>query len=278
MSLLHQKIEKRIQMIADDYLGVIGLSAVSLDGKGESFSINQTEMFPTASIIKVPLLMEYYRKVEAGELDPNEKIILSENDICGGSGVLQHLTPGVTTLTLKDYSTLMMVISDNVATNIMFDKAGNQDVNRLLVELGLPGTMLRRKMQAFRDIESENENITNPDDMTKLLAILYNGEVSEFVSMSTIDKLKLQKQGVIRDSVPYGLEVADKSGWMGGVLCNTGIVYQPGNAYAVTIMFKHVPISDEKSLDTKDVAREILGLVHSYYEETGAATKFGIRL
>lgn len=88
MSLLHQKIEKRIQMIADDYLGVIGLSAVSLDGKGESFSINQTEMFPTASIIKVPLLMEYYRKVEAGELDPNEKIILSENDICGGSGVL----------------------------------------------------------------------------------------------------------------------------------------------------------------------------------------------
>jgi beta-lactamase class A len=276
MSLLHQKIEKRILMIADDYLGVVGLSAVSLAGKGESFSINQTEMFPTASIIKVPLLMEYYRKVEAGELDPNEKIILSENDICGGSGVLQHLTPGVTALTLEDYATLMMVISDNVATNIMFNKAGNQDVNRLLVELGLPGTMLRRKMQAFRDIESEN--ITTPEDMTKLLAILYKGEVSEFVSRSTIDKLKLQKQGVIRDSVPNGMEVADKSGWMGGVLCNTGIVYQPGNAYAVTIMFKHVPLSDEKSLDTKDVAREILGLLHSYYEETGAATKFGIRL
>ncbi len=278
MSLLHQKIEKKIQEIADDYLGVIGLYAVSLDGKGESFSINHAETFPTASIIKVPLLMEYYRKIEAGELDPSEKIALSEDYICGGSGVLQHLTPGVTTLTLEDYSTLMMVISDNVATNIMFDKAGNQDVNRLLIKLGLPGTMLRRKMQAFRDIESENENITTPEDMTKLLAILYNGEVSEFVSKSTLDKLKLQKPGVIRDSVPNGMEVADKSGWMDGVLCNTGIVYQPDNAYAVTIMFKHVPRSDEKILETKDVARQILGLLHSYYEETGSATKFGIRL
>ncbi len=278
MSLLHQKTEKRIQEITDDYLGIIGLHAVSLEGKGESFSINHTETFPTASIIKIPLLMEYYRKVEAGELDPSEKIAIPEDYICGGSGVLQHLTPGVTSLTLEDYSTLMMVISDNVATNIMFDKAGNQDVNRLLVELGLPGTMLRRKMQAFRDIESENENITTPEDMTKLLTILHNGEVSEFVCKSTLDKLKLQKQGVIRDSVPNGMEVADKSGWMGGVFCNTGIVYQPDNAYAVTIMFKHVPRSDEKSLETKDVAREILGLLHGYYEENGSATKFGIRL
>lgn len=279
MSSLHSKIEKRIQEITDDYLGIIGLYAISLDGKGGGFSINHSETFPTASIIKIPLLMEYYRKVEAGELDPMEEVTLPEDYICGGSGVLQHLTPGVTMLTLEDYATLMIVISDNVATNIMFDRVGNQDVNRLLNELGLPDTKLRRKMQAFRDIRSENENITVPKDMTTLLSILYTEEgISEFVSKSALDKLKLWKQGVIRDSVPDGVDIADKSGWMGGVLCNTGLVYHPGNAYAVTIMFKHVPRSDENSIETKNIAREILGLVHGYYEELGAASKYGIRM
>ena len=279
MSSLHLKIENKIQEIVGKYTGVIGLYTVSLDGKGDDFSHNPTEVFPTASIIKIPLLMEYYRKVEVGELDPNEEVKLPEDYICGGSGVLQHLTPGVTMVTLEDYATLMVVISDNVATNIMFDKVGNNDVNRLLVELGLPGTMLRRKMQAFRDIQIENENITTPEDMTTLLTILYKGEtVSEFVSKSTLDKLKLWKDGVIRDSIPDGIDIADKSGWMGGVLCNTGIVYQLGNTYAVTIMFKYVPRSDEKSLETKSIAREMLGLIHGYYEEIGLTSKYGIRL
>lgn len=273
------KIEKRIQEIAADYLGGIGLYAVSLEGKGGGFSHNPMEAYPTASIIKIPLLMEYYRQIEAGEIDPNEEVILPEDYICGGSGVLQHLSTGVTNLTMEDYATLMIVISDNVATNLMFDRVGNEDVNGLLRELGLSNTMLRRKMQAFRDIQSENENITTPEDMTALLSILYTRQgVSEFVSRCTLEKLKLWKDGVIRDSVPDGVEIADKSGWMGGVLCNTGIVYQPGNTYAVTIMFKHVPHSDDKSLTTKCFAREILGLVHGYYEEMGATSKYGIRL
>jgi len=279
MSSLHLKIENRIQEIAADYLGVIGLYAVSLDGKGGGFSHNPMETFPTASIIKIPLLMEYYRKVESREIDPREEVLLPEDYICGGSGVLQHLSPGVTNLTMEDYATLMIVLSDNVATNLMFDRVGNEDVNRLLRELGLSDTMLRHKMQAFRDIQSENENITTPEEMTTLLSILYAREgVSEFVSKSTLDKLKLWKDGVIRDSVPDGVEIADKSGWMGGVLCNTGIVYQPGNTYAVTIMFKHVPRSDDKSLTTKSFAREILGLVHGYYEEMASTSKYGIRL
>ena len=250
-----------------------------MDRKGGGFSHNSIETFPTASIIKIPLFMDYYRKVEYGEIDPREEVMLPEDYICGGSGVLQHLSPGVTNLTLEDYTTLMIVLSDNVATNLMFDRVGNEDVNRLLRELGLSETKLRRKMQAFRDIQSENENITTPEEMTTLFSILYNGEgVSEFVSKSTLDKLKLWKDGVIRDSIPDGIDIADKSGWMGGVLCNTGIVYQPGNTYAVTIMFKHVPRSDDKSLTTKSFAREILSLIHGYYEEMASTSKYGIRL
>jgi beta-lactamase class A len=279
MSLLHGNYTGKIQKIIDEYLGVIGLQAVSLVGKGEGFSVNQTETFPTASIIKIPLLMEYYRKSEAGNLNPTEKIVLPLEYICGGSGALQHLTPGTTTLTLEDYATLMIVLSDNVATNILYDKVGNDDVNILLDTLDLKKTKLARKMQAYRDIASENENITSPEDMTNLLAILYKVEgVSKYVSTKTLDKLKLRKEGMIRDAVPEGIEIADKSGWMGGVHCNTGIVYGPKNTYAVTIMFKHVPKSDEKGLETWMTARKILSLIHEYYDEVGSATKYGIRM
>ena len=279
MSLLHQNYEMDIMKIVDEYRGVIGIHVISLGQKGECFTYNSTETFPTASIIKVPMLMEYYSKVEAGKLDPDEEIILPKDYICGGSGVLQHLTSGVSRLTLEDYVTLMIISSDNVATNLIFDKVGKEDVNRLLQELGLKGTKLSRKMQAYRDIASENENITTPMDMMTLLAVLYTGEgVTDFVAKSTLDKLKIWKDGIIRDAIPDGIEIADKSGWMGAVHCNTGIVYNKVNPYAVTIMFKHIPKSDVNGREMRVAARKILGLIHEYYDEVGSASKYGIRL
>lgn len=279
MSLLHQNYEMEILKIVDDYRGVIGIYSSSLGEKGEVFALNPSDTFPTASIIKVPMLMEYYRKIEAGKLDPNEEIILPKEYICGGSGVLQNLTPGVTKLTLEDYVTLMIISSDNVATNLIFDKAGKDDVNNLLRELGLDGTKLARKMQAYRDIASENENITTPEDMTILLSTLYHGDgVSDFVAEKTLEKLKIWKDGIIRDAIPDGIEIADKSGWMGGVHCITGIVYSPKNTYVVTIMFKHIPKSDEKGRSMRVAARKILELIHEYYDEVGSSSKYGIRL
>ncbi len=278
MSLLHQNYEMEILKIVDEYRGVIGINSVSLGENGEVFAFNPLDTFPTASIIKVPMLMEYYRKVEAGDLDPDEKITLPEEYICGGSGVLQYLTPGATSLTLEDYTTLMILSSDNVATNYMYDKVGAGDVNNLLHELGIKNTKLARKMQAFRDIASENENITTPHDMTNLLSILYHGDgVSDFVAEKTLEKLKIWKDGIIREAIPEGIDVADKSGWMGGVHCNTGIVYNEKNPYVVTIMFKHIPKSDERGLGMRAAARKILGLIHEYYDEVGSSSKYGIR-
>lgn len=279
MSQLYQNYEMEIQKIVDEYRGVIGIHSVSLGENGEVFALNSLDTFPTASIIKVPMLMEYYRKIEAGELDPDENIMLLKEYICGGSGVLQHLTTGKTKLTLEDYVTLMIISSDNVATNLVYDKVGNDDVNKLLHGLGIKGTKLSRKMQAYRDIASENENITTPEDMTKLLSSLYLARgVSDYIAKKTIEKLMIWKEGIIRDAIPDGIDVADKSGWMGGVHCNTGIVYNSKNPYVVTIMFKHIPKSDERGLGMRAAARKILGLIHEYYDEMGSASKFGIRL
>lgn len=276
---LHQNYEMAILKLANEYRGVIGIYSVSLEGKGDVFAFDPVNTFPTASIIKIPMLVEYYRQVEEGTLDQDEEITLPLDYICGGSGVLQHLTPGVTKLSLEDYVTLMIISSDNVATNLIFDKVGVNNVNNLLKELGLERTKLTRKMQAFRDIESENENITTPYDISSLLAMLETRhEISEYVSERTLQKLMIWKEGMIRDAIPDGIEVADKSGWMSGVHCNTGIVYNPKNKYVVTIMFKHIPKSDEKGLEMWMRARKILGLIYEYYDEIGSSSKYGIRI
>jgi beta-lactamase class A len=88
--------------------------------------------------------------------------------------------------------------------------------------------------------------------------------------------LKLYKTGVIRDVVPAGIPVADKSGWMGGVECDTGIVYLP-KPYAVTVMAKNVPAWDQGGLEAKETLREIASAVYGYYENTGSATRYGRR-
>jgi hypothetical protein len=96
------------------------------------------------------------------------------------------------------------------------------------------------------------------------------------VCEKALDALKLYKTGVIRDVLPTGIPVANKSGWMGGVECDTGIVYLP-KPYAVTVMAKNVPAWDQGSLEAKETLREIASAVHGYYENTGSATRYGRR-
>ncbi len=277
MSLLREKTQRLVEAVAEDYPAVIGLHAVSLDNPEASFSLNPDEVFPTASIIKVPVLLEFYKQAEEGTLDPSEVRPLREEDKVGGSGVLQHLGAGSTSLTLEDYARLMINLSDNTATNVVIDLVGMDNVNRLLESLGLEVTRLMRKMYAKGLDPDRVENLSTPRELTRLMELIHRQEdLSPYVCVKALDVLKLHKTGVIRDAVPGDVAVADKSGWMGGVECDTGIVYLP-RPYAVTVMAKNVPAWEQGGLEAKETLREIASTVHGYYENTGAATRYGRR-
>jgi len=278
MSLLRERTQRLIEAVAEDYPAVIGLHSVSLADSEVSFSLNSDEVFPAASIIKVPVLLEFYRQVEEGTLDLGEVRPLRGEDKAGGSGVLQHLGAGSTTLALEDYARLMINLSDNTATNVVIDLVGMGSVNRLLERLGLQVTRLTRKMQA-KDVDPDKvENLSTPIELTRLMGMIYRGKgLSEYVCGKALDTMKLYKTGVIRDAVPAGIALADKSGWMGGVECDTGVVYLP-SPYAVTVMAKNVPAWDRGGLEAKETMREIAAAVHEYYENAGTATRYGRRV
>lgn len=277
MSLLRGKTQRIIEAIAEESPAVVGLHAVDTSSPEASFSMNPDEVFPTASIIKVPVLLEFYRQAEEGTLDPAEVRRLRDEDKVGGSGVLQHLGAGSTSMTLEDYARLMINLSDNTATNMVIDLVGMDNVNGLLERLGLETTRLVRRMQAKGLDPDSVENLSTPRELARLMELIHRREgLSGYVCGKALDALKLYKTGVIRDAVPGDVAVADKSGWMGGVECDAGVVYLP-KPYVVAVMAKNVPSWDLGGLEAKETLREIASEVHEYYENAGTATRYGRR-
>lgn len=275
MSILFDKTQSILETIAAESAGLIGVHAIDPDEPDMEFAVNADLLFPTASIIKVPILLEFYNQVAAGDIDPYELHGLRDDVKVGGSGVLQFMSEE-TRLILEDWANLMINLSDNTATNHMIDVVGMENVNSLLDRLGLEKTRLLRKMQAGVDPD-KIENLTTPREFSRLMMMIKNhygldAEVCE----KTLDVLKLYKDGIIFEALPEDHAVADKSGWMGGVQCDSGIVYTE-EPYIVTVMASHIPAWDRNGYETRENLKHMVSELHGYYLNKSTTSRYGRR-
>ncbi len=158
----------RARELIDGFSGRVGFFA--RDQKtGAALGIAQRESFPTASMIKLPILVELFFQVEAGRLALAEPYVVHADDHVRGSGLLRHLTPGIR-LPLRDLAYLMMSVSDNTATNLIVDLVGLAAVNRRMEALGCPTLVLRHKID-FDHLWTEPEHlgVGTPEDFVGLL-------------------------------------------------------------------------------------------------------------
>jgi hypothetical protein len=123
-----------------DLSGPVGVM-VEVLGSDQALTWNHTGVFPTASTLKIPLLYELYRQVDAGQVDLKERVTLRHAGRVPGSGVYQHLDDGLTP-TVRDLAELMITVSDNWATDILFGRLGKDSVASTLADLGLTQTFL----------------------------------------------------------------------------------------------------------------------------------------
>ena len=282
MSLLFSKLRRRLEEALERYEGVIGAAVKDLT-TGESLFINEDEVFPVASTIKVPILIEFHRRVEAKTLDPMTSVDFVEAHRTGGSGVLKTLTPGAVSMPLIDYVTLMINVSDNSSTNYLIDLLDLSKINALIAELGLRETRLARKMMNMEAFKAGKDSFTTPRELVAMFEELYTPRaLSQFVCGETLKMLKKPKegilQGVIRNAIPDSVDVADKSGWVGGATLDAGIVYQPSRPYAVALLAKHIPSSDLHMVNALNTLTEMARLIQSYFEEVSASTPQGRKL
>src|SRR5713226_2526086 len=122
---LKAKFEQRLHDVSSRVDGVVGYAVLDLTS-GDRIAHLSGEAFPTASTIKIAIVYELFKQVEEGKIQLADSITLDRGKAVGGTGVLVHM--GTPTLSILDYATLMVTLSDNTATNVLIDRLGMDNV------------------------------------------------------------------------------------------------------------------------------------------------------
>lgn len=270
---LAARFQAELERIAASAEGVAGIAVVDVTS-GERFAVNERLVFTQGSAIKIPILLELYRRADAGELDLAEPAMLRAADRTGGSGLLQHFADGESRLSLRDLAIPMIVLSDNTATNILIDRLGMETVTRTMAKLGAPETKLRRKMIRPEESVKGNENVSTPGEAADLMVRIATCELPMSAkSCAEVSRvLEIPKDGAFREAIPSAIPVAWKPGGLEGVQTAWGLVRLPGRPYALAVMVNY------GSGDIGATLRDASAAAFRYFSRVARATEFGTRV
>jgi beta-lactamase class A len=235
----------------------VSLFAKNLD-TGASYGLDADAPVRTASTIKLAIMVECFFEANEGKLNWNEPLKLTEEEKVSGSGILQDLTPG-DTFPIRDLVDLMIVLSDNTATNLILNRIGGNAVNARMAQLGLQQTRVMRKIlgdganlkpvpsgitQEGAKPENKKWGIgrSTPREMVTILEKLYHGElVNQQSSDEMIAILKRQRDhnGIGRDLTD--VTIASKSGALDHLRSDVGIIYSKRGNVAMAITVDNIP-------------------------------------
>ena len=191
----YQTIKEKLLFELSQHEWVTGLAFKDFV-TGHQIEINQNEIFPSASTIKIHIMLKILQLVEKGELS-FESVIEVNHSICSpGAGLLSHLDDKID-LTLRNLIHFMIILSDNTATNILIDLATIKGINELIDNFELENTKIQRKMEDQKAVAKNLENYTTPSDCIRILHKIYEGHSSDFVSTNALYFLKKPKKGFL---------------------------------------------------------------------------------
>ncbi|MGI6660676.1 MAG: serine hydrolase [Bacillota bacterium] len=237
--------------------GVMGYSIRDLK-TGRKAGFREDVLFPTASTIKIPILLGVAIRVHRGDLDWSQRVVVEDKDKVGGSGVLGHFTYKAD-IAIRDVAGLMISLSDNTATNICIDLATMDFVNETMKSLGLENTMLRRKMMDIEAARRGDENVSTPGELATLVAKIQERDgVSEGVAEDVLSILSLPKTGPFTLGLPQDVKRANKPGGLGNLSVDAGIIYPtPDRPFALAVCGSFLPGGPEEA--TAEVVRRAFG-------------------
>lgn len=290
-------IEEQLDELLSGREGVFAIMARDLV-TGEEITREPDTLMPTASVFKICVLVELFRKADLGSLNLCSIHSLKEEDKCPGSGILKEMHPGLQII-LEDLAILMIIISDNTATDLCLQAADIYDVNTTIQALGLTNTYInmgckgllaycvgiqnpwpspKEVIDCFSRLEAgkidyeslpfkgvKENNVTTARDMVNLLQILYEGDrLPQKVCNRCLNVMKRQQ---LRDRIPgllpFGTATMTKSGTLGDnvIINDVGIVEpQKGNPYAIAILTNQSP-----RCDSRQIPAQISKTIYEYF-------------
>jgi beta-lactamase class A len=237
-----------LQELIDSLPGRYAVFAKNLVNN-KTFDYHANETFPSASVIKIPILMELYRRVEESHLSLDHLLLMGKEDQVGGSGVLKDLTPA-TEYSLRDLATLMITVSDNTATNLLIDYLGVDNINATIRHLGAQNTELIRKLQRVPAEQHSRVNHTCAYDMALLMEKLATGTATSLAVSEEMVSLLSRCQGPVSIAKapadpPFvgknDVLIAHKTGSLSEACHDVGIVYSPQINYIAAILSEGAP-------------------------------------
>jgi beta-lactamase class A len=237
-------LAERLGPLAKRHKGRVAVAVKHLT-TGESFTLNADEPMPTASLIKLPVIVEVYQQAADGKVKLTDPVTLKEADKVPGSGILTtHFSEGAS-FPLRDAVRLMIAYSDNTATNLVLDRIGIRSVNERMRTLGLKETRLNAKV--FRgsttSVDPERSKkyglgSTTANEMVALLEKLHAGELVSKDACKAMrehllkcdDKLKFPKL------LPTAAVVAHKTGSVSDARTDAGIIETPSGPVALCVL------------------------------------------
>jgi beta-lactamase class A len=280
------KLEARLARLSAGLEGTSGYLVRDLSG-GETIEHNADAIFPAASTIKLPVLLELFRRAQEGGIDLDRPVPIDPKARVEGGGVLETWSEPYPTLSARHLAVLMMDFSDNYATNLLIDLVGMESVGRRLKTWGFRETLLRRKMIDVEAARAGRENVSTPREMVLLLERLYGGQLLD--EPRTSEALAIMKRNTrgdrledltpIKRAVPPGVEAADKEGDLPGVRCASGIVFVPSLApgvrpFAISVMTAHLKDDAAGNPYITDVTRA----AYDYFATLASSSEFGRRM
>lgn len=252
---LGKSITTQISGILGPVSSTFGVAAWDFERDRRVF-INENEVFPSASVIKIPIMAHVFCLRDEGRISLDETVLLRDEDRVDGSGMVKELHAGVE-LTLLDLTTLMIVTSDNTATNMLIDRIGMESVNSRMRSLGIEKTVLARRMYDWESRKRGFENLCTPHEIALLLKVMVEGGISS--KSTSTEMLEIMARQQCRERIPLlipeGTRVANKTGSIPGVVHDAGVVYGPSGPYALCVMTRGVSDAVAADRAIADVSR-----------------------
>lgn len=221
---------------------------------------------PSASTIKILIMVEAFRQLAEGRLDMGGRITVRAAEKVAFSLVTVMNTD---CYTVRDLIVLMMTVSDNTATNILIDRLGMERINGAGRLLGLSETLLQRKMMDFKAAEAGRQNYTSAGDMLNMVEKLYRHEIltgDACKEMLEIMSIGVGKNGMAR-CIPPEIRIAHKGGELDYLNHDVGIVYHPKGDYLLGIFATGLRNNIEGVESIARLSKEIFDHMHMAQEE-----------
>lgn len=272
LEILRGKLQAELEEIVAAYEGVAGLHVIDLTSH-DRFAVNDDLIFPQASSIKVPILLELFRRAESDPGILRRRVVMGDDVRTGGSGVLRVLTDGGSALSLEDYAIYMVVHSDNTATNVLIDELGMDAINQLSARLGAPQTKLQRKMIRPEESARGNENLSTPSDAATIMARIASCDLpmSQSACVRVREILEIYKGGPVRAPVPRQIPIAFKPGGITGVATVWALVGLPDRPYVLSAMSNY-------GGNGSAVIEAVSAAAYDYFSRLSGVTGYGTRV